>query len=76
MPVEIDVEHVARLARLSLSPEEVLEAARLAGLEEELKEMPMGLHTMLSDGGELPLPNHTPVYSAYHTLHVWPVQHG
>ena len=36
---------------LSLSPEEVLEAARLAGLEEELKEMPMGLHTMLSDGG-------------------------
>jgi ABC-type bacteriocin/lantibiotic exporter with double-glycine peptidase domain len=36
---------------LSLSPEEVLEAARLAGLEEELQEMPMGLHTMLSDGG-------------------------
>ena len=36
---------------LSLSPEEVLEAARLAGLEKELKEMPMGLHTMLSDGG-------------------------
>jgi ATP-binding cassette subfamily C protein len=36
---------------LSLSPEEVLEAARLAGLDEELKEMPMGLHTMLSDGG-------------------------
>jgi ABC-type bacteriocin/lantibiotic exporter with double-glycine peptidase domain len=36
---------------LSLSPEEVLEAARLAGLEDELKEMPMGLHTILSDGG-------------------------
>lgn len=27
------------------------EAARIAGLEEDIKAMPMGMHTMLSDGG-------------------------
>jgi ATP-binding cassette subfamily C protein len=43
---------VSNIARtLPLSPEQVLEAARLAGLEDELKEMPMGMHTILSDGG-------------------------
>ncbi|WP_375165121.1 NHLP bacteriocin export ABC transporter permease/ATPase subunit [Streptomyces sp.] len=33
------------------SPEEVWEAAAMAGLAEDIKAMPMGLHTMLSDGG-------------------------
>jgi ABC-type bacteriocin/lantibiotic exporter with double-glycine peptidase domain len=43
---------VSNIARtLPLSPEQVLESARLAGLEDELKEMPMGMHTILSDGG-------------------------
>jgi ABC-type bacteriocin/lantibiotic exporter with double-glycine peptidase domain len=32
-------------------PQEVLCAARLAGLEEDLAAMPMGLHTILADGG-------------------------
>jgi len=31
--------------------EEVWEAAEMAGLAEDIKAMPMGLHTMLSDGG-------------------------
>ncbi|MYT21307.1 NHLP bacteriocin export ABC transporter permease/ATPase subunit, partial [Streptomyces sp. SID7760] len=33
------------------SPEEAAEAAALAGLAEDIKAMPMGLHTVLSDGG-------------------------
>ncbi|MER7620860.1 NHLP bacteriocin export ABC transporter permease/ATPase subunit [Streptomyces sp. NPDC126503] len=33
------------------TPEEVWEAAAMAGLAEDIKAMPMGLHTMLSDGG-------------------------
>ncbi|MET9958510.1 NHLP bacteriocin export ABC transporter permease/ATPase subunit [Streptomyces sp. NPDC006326] len=33
------------------TPEEVWEAAAMAGLAEDVKAMPMGLHTMLSDGG-------------------------
>ncbi|GAA2721262.1 NHLP bacteriocin export ABC transporter permease/ATPase subunit [Streptomyces luteosporeus] len=33
------------------SPEEAWEAAALAGLAEDIKAMPMGLHTMLSEGG-------------------------
>lgn len=33
------------------SPEEAWEAAALAGLAEDIKAMPMGMHTMLSDGG-------------------------
>ncbi|MCA6090679.1 NHLP bacteriocin export ABC transporter permease/ATPase subunit [Streptomyces sp. SCA3-4] len=35
----------------SYSAEEAWEAARMAGLAEDIKAMPMGLHTMLSDGG-------------------------
>ena len=31
--------------------EEAWEAARMAGLAEDIKAMPMGMHTMLSDGG-------------------------
>ncbi|WP_240957996.1 NHLP bacteriocin export ABC transporter permease/ATPase subunit [Streptomyces barkulensis] len=33
------------------SPEEAWEAAAMAGLAEDIKAMPMGMHTMLSDGG-------------------------
>ncbi|MGW7517304.1 NHLP bacteriocin export ABC transporter permease/ATPase subunit [Streptomyces sp. NPDC054796] len=33
------------------SQEEAWEAARMAGLAEDIKRMPMGMHTMLSDGG-------------------------
>ncbi|MFJ6698248.1 NHLP bacteriocin export ABC transporter permease/ATPase subunit [Streptomyces sp. NPDC091272] len=33
------------------SPEEAWEAAATAGLAEDIKAMPMGMHTMLSDGG-------------------------
>jgi ABC-type bacteriocin/lantibiotic exporter with double-glycine peptidase domain len=33
------------------SMEEVWEAARMAGLADDIKAMPMGMHTMLSDGG-------------------------
>lgn len=36
-------------ARLTL--DDALEAARLAGLEEDIKNMPMGMHTMISHGG-------------------------
>ncbi|MCX4984419.1 NHLP bacteriocin export ABC transporter permease/ATPase subunit [Streptomyces sp. NBC_00572] len=32
-------------------PEEAWEAAAMAGLAEDIKAMPMGMHTMLSDGG-------------------------
>jgi len=32
------------------TPEEAMEAARLAGLEADLRAMPMGLHTILSEG--------------------------
>jgi len=35
----------------NISHEEAWEAARMAGLEEDLKQMPMGLHTMIPDGG-------------------------
>ncbi|QES47151.1 NHLP bacteriocin export ABC transporter permease/ATPase subunit [Streptomyces venezuelae] len=35
----------------SFSLEEVWEAVAMAGLAEDIKAMPMGLHTMLSDGG-------------------------
>ncbi|WUG91572.1 NHLP bacteriocin export ABC transporter permease/ATPase subunit [Streptomyces sp. NBC_00454] len=35
----------------AFSPEEAWEAAALAGLAEDIKAMPMGMHTMLSDGG-------------------------
>jgi NHLM bacteriocin system ABC transporter ATP-binding protein len=34
-----------------LSVEDAWEAARLAGIEEDIRKMPMGLHTYLSDGG-------------------------
>jgi NHLM bacteriocin system ABC transporter ATP-binding protein len=34
-----------------LTIEDAWEAARLAGIEEDIKAMPMGLHTYLSDGG-------------------------
>ncbi|MEV4440615.1 ATP-binding cassette domain-containing protein, partial [Streptomyces sp. NPDC049577] len=33
------------------TPEEAWEAAAMAGLAEDIKAMPMGMHTMLSDGG-------------------------
>lgn len=36
---------------LPLSPDEAWEAARLAGIEDDIKEMPMGMHTILSEGG-------------------------
>lgn len=36
----------------SLSITHAWEAARLAGLEEDIKQMPMGMHTYLADGGE------------------------
>lgn len=35
----------------TFSPEEAWEAAAMAGLAEDIKAMPMGMHTMLSDGG-------------------------
>jgi NHLM bacteriocin system ABC transporter ATP-binding protein len=34
-----------------LTVEDAWEAARLAGIEEDIRKMPMGLHTYLSDGG-------------------------
>jgi NHLM bacteriocin system ABC transporter ATP-binding protein len=34
-----------------LSVEDAWEAARLAGIDEDIRKMPMGLHTYLSDGG-------------------------
>ncbi|MGH3310701.1 MAG: NHLP bacteriocin export ABC transporter permease/ATPase subunit [Streptomyces sp.] len=33
------------------TPEEAWEAAEMAGLAEDIKRMPMGMHTMLADGG-------------------------
>jgi ATP-binding cassette subfamily C protein len=36
----------------NLSEDDVWEAARLAGLDEDIKNMPMGLHTFVSPGGE------------------------
>lgn len=36
----------------NLSTEDVWEAARLAGLDEDIRNMPMGLHTFVSPGGE------------------------
>ena len=33
------------------SIDEAWEAARLAGLEKDLKDMPMGMHTIIGDGG-------------------------
>lgn len=36
----------------NLTEDEVWEAARLAGLDEDIKNMPMGLHTFVSPGGE------------------------
>ncbi|WP_329405370.1 NHLP bacteriocin export ABC transporter permease/ATPase subunit [Streptomyces virginiae] len=35
----------------TFSPEEAWEAAAMAGLAEDIKAMPMGMHTILSDGG-------------------------
>jgi NHLM bacteriocin system ABC transporter ATP-binding protein len=35
----------------ALPMEEAWEAARMAGLEDDLREMPMGLHTVVSEGG-------------------------
>ncbi|GAA0447918.1 NHLP bacteriocin export ABC transporter permease/ATPase subunit [Streptomyces sp. NPDC046215] len=35
----------------AFTPEEAWEAAAMAGLAEDIKAMPMGMHTMLSDGG-------------------------
>ena len=35
----------------TFSPEEAWEAAEMAGLAEDIKLMPMGMHTVLSDGG-------------------------
>ncbi|MEV8310811.1 NHLP bacteriocin export ABC transporter permease/ATPase subunit [Streptomyces flavidovirens] len=35
------------------SPEEVWEAAEMAGLAEDIRRMPMGLHTMISGGGAI-----------------------
>lgn len=35
----------------SLGEEEAWEAARMAGLDEDIRQMPMGMHTMLSEGG-------------------------
>jgi NHLM bacteriocin system ABC transporter ATP-binding protein len=35
----------------TFSPEEAWEAAEMAGLAEDIKRMPMGMHTVLSDGG-------------------------
>jgi ABC-type bacteriocin/lantibiotic exporter with double-glycine peptidase domain len=34
-----------------ISADEAMQAAQLAGLDEDIKRMPMGLHTYLSDGG-------------------------
>lgn len=35
----------------NISQDEAWEAARLAGLAEDIKQMPMGMHTMIPDGG-------------------------
>lgn len=42
-------ENIAGSAPLSM--DEVLDACRLAGLEEDIRRMPMGLHTNITDGG-------------------------
>ncbi len=34
----------------NLGPEEAWEAARMAGIEEDIKDMPMGIHTVISEG--------------------------
>jgi ABC-type bacteriocin/lantibiotic exporter with double-glycine peptidase domain len=36
----------------NLSLEDAWEAARMAGLDEDIKAMPMGMHTVISEGGE------------------------
>ncbi len=36
---------------LPLGPDDAWEAARMAGMEEDIKAMPMGMHTMLSEDG-------------------------
>ncbi|HEY3569667.1 MAG TPA: NHLP bacteriocin export ABC transporter permease/ATPase subunit [Thermoanaerobaculia bacterium] len=36
----------------NLTLEDAWEAARMAGLEEDIKAMPMGMHTVISEGGE------------------------
>ncbi|MFF4947822.1 NHLP bacteriocin export ABC transporter permease/ATPase subunit [Streptomyces chattanoogensis] len=37
----------------AFTPEEAMEAAEMAGLAEDIKRMPMGLHTMISGGGAI-----------------------
>ncbi|MEU4849475.1 NHLP bacteriocin export ABC transporter permease/ATPase subunit [Streptomyces gilvosporeus] len=37
----------------SFTPEEAMEAAEMAGLAEDIKRMPMGLHTMIAGGGAI-----------------------
>jgi ATP-binding cassette subfamily C protein len=39
------------IGTLPLGPDQAWDAARLAGLEEDIKDMPIGMHTMLSEGG-------------------------
>lgn len=42
----------AIVGNANLGMEDAWEAARMAGLEEDIKAMPMGMHTVISEGGE------------------------
>jgi ATP-binding cassette subfamily C protein len=44
--------YTAIVGNSSLGLEDAWEAARMAGLEEDIKAMPMGMHTLISEGGE------------------------
>jgi NHLM bacteriocin system ABC transporter ATP-binding protein len=44
--------YTAIVGNSNLGLEDAWEAARMAGLEEDIKAMPMGMHTLISEGGE------------------------
>jgi NHLM bacteriocin system ABC transporter ATP-binding protein len=44
--------YTAIVGNANLSLDDAWEAARMAGLEEDIKAMPMGMHTLISEGGE------------------------
>jgi len=44
--------YTAIVGNSNLTLDDAWEAARMAGLEEDIKAMPMGMHTLISEGGE------------------------
>ena len=44
-------ENIIGTSRVDLTLEDAWEAARLAGLEEDIRQMPMGMHTVIGEGG-------------------------